>query len=251
VAPVGTPAILLRAYPYGETSRILRFHTETHGLLSVMARGARGKTGKGGLTLATFASGELTAYVRPHRDLHTMKDFACTRLRSRLGNDVLRFAGASAVAELVVGHAEQEANPPVFQGLKDSLDTLEDAPAHLVPAACLSGLWRIVSAFGFTPVLDACTQCGRALAPDDVGRFDLAAGGMLCPSCAQPSGGPRMGPGARSQVQSFVAGALPESLSHARQHLALVSDFVTFHIAQRPLKSLKFLADMLPPDREA
>jgi recombinational DNA repair protein (RecF pathway) len=47
MAPVGTPAILLRAHAYGETSRILRFLTESHGLLSVMARGVRGKTGKG------------------------------------------------------------------------------------------------------------------------------------------------------------------------------------------------------------
>jgi DNA repair protein RecO (recombination protein O) len=250
VAPVGTPAILLRAYPYGETSRILRFHTESHGLLSVMARGARGKMGKGGLTLATFASGALTAYVRPNRDLHTMKDFECHRLRSRLGDDVLRFAGASAVAELVVTHAEQEPNPPVFQGLQESLDTLEEAPPQRVPAACLAGLWQIVRAFGFAPVLDVCTGCGETLAPDAVGRFDFAAGGMLCPSCAEAAGGPRLGPGARSQVKGFLTGQLPDT-SHPRRHLALVSDFVTFHIAQRPLKSLRFLADTLPPDQEA
>lgn len=250
MAPVGTPAILLRAHAYGETSRILRFLTETHGLLSVMARGVRGKTGKGGLTLVTFASGELTAYVRPHRDLQTMKDFECTRLRTRLGSDVLRFAGASAIAELVVVHAEQEPRPEIFHGLERSLDWLEDVPDELVPAACLSGLWRIVAAFGFAPELDVCTRCGSVLPDDALGRFDLAAGGALCPACSENAGGPRLGPVARAQVRDLGAGRLTPTLSHSRQHLGLVSDFVTFHIAHRPLKSLRFLADMLPAGGE-
>jgi DNA repair protein RecO (recombination protein O) len=248
MTPVGTPAVLLRAHAYGETSRILRFLTESHGLLSVMARGARGKTGKGSLTLATFASGELTAYVRPHRDLHTMKDFECTRLRSRLGGDVLRFAGASAIGELVVVHAEQEPRPEIFRALELCLDRLEDAPGELVPAACLSGLWQIVAAFGFAPELDACTRCGATPPRSGLGRFDLAAGGILCPSCSESASGPRLGPLARAQVRDLGAGYLSASLSHTRQHLGLISDFVTFHIAQRPLKSLRFLADMLPAD---
>ena len=54
MAPIGTRAVLLRAHAYGETSRILRFYTHTHGLLSVMGRGVRGRGGKGTMTLATF-----------------------------------------------------------------------------------------------------------------------------------------------------------------------------------------------------
>ena len=100
MAPVRTPAILLRGYDYGDTSRILRFYTREHGLLSVVAKGVRGRSGKGAATLSSFATGELTAYVKPQRDLHTMKDFQCTRLREGLGREMLRFGGASAAAEL-------------------------------------------------------------------------------------------------------------------------------------------------------
>jgi hypothetical protein len=133
-----------------------------------------------------------------------MKDFECTRLRARLGGDVLRFAGASAIGELVVVHAEQEPRPEIYRALELGLDRLEDAPEELVPAACLSGLWQIVA----------------------------------------------LGPLARAQVRDLGAGHLSASLSHTRQHLGLVSDFVTFHIAHRPLKSLRFLADMLPAGEE-
>lgn len=248
MAPVATRAILLRAHDYGETSRILRFYTEGHGLLSVMARGVRGKSGKGGTTLSTFATGDLTAYVRPQRDLHTMKDFSCTHLRGALGTSVLRFAGASAVAELVVTHADQEPHPELFQALQDALDDLETAAEPAVAAAALSGAWRVVDAFGFAPELVTCTRCGETLAETEMGRFDFAAGGILCARCAEGSSGPRVGPGARAQILGLLAGDLEHPVTHARQHLVLLSDFVAFHVAQRPLKSLRFLGDLLPAD---
>jgi len=251
MSPVSTPAVLLRAYAYGDTSRILRFYTREHGLLSVVARGVRTRSGQGTTTLDTFASGELIAYVRPQRDLHTMKEFICTRLRSDLGGDVLRFAGASAVGELVVGHTEQQPHPEVFEALEGSLDALQTAPVQCVTAACLSGAWRVVVAFGFAPELEACTRCARAFDAAEVARFDLAAGGLLCTGCAEGSSGPRVGPGAREQLRALVRGDVSRPVSHARRHLALLSDFIVFHVAQKPLKSLRFLGDLLPPDEEA
>jgi DNA repair protein RecO (recombination protein O) len=250
MAPLSTPAVLLRAHPYGETSRILRFYTRDLGQLSVMARGVRTKSGKGGTTLDTFATGDLTAFVRPHRDLHTMKDFECTRLRRALGGDVLRFAGASAVAELVACHTEQEPHPEVFMALESGLDALDGAPPDGVPTACLSGLWRVVAAFGFTPEIDGCVRCGTQLGPDDVGRFDLAAGGVLCPACGAGSNGPRVGPGARAQLHSLLDADAGAPVTHPRRHLSLLADFVAFHVAAKPLKSLKFLGDLLPADAE-
>ena len=36
MAPVTTPAVLLRAHDYGDSSRILRFFSRDHGMVSVM-----------------------------------------------------------------------------------------------------------------------------------------------------------------------------------------------------------------------
>ena len=250
MAPVSTPAVLLRAHAFGETSRILRFYTRDHGLLSVMARGVRTRSGKGATTLDTFASGELTAYVKAQRDLHTMKDFACTRSRGSLGASVLRFAGASAVAELVVVHTDQEPHPEVFDALEGSLDALESVEEGQVPAACISGAWRVVAAFGFAPELEVCIRCGSLLGPEEMGRFDLAAGGALCQRCGEGSQGPRVGPGARDQLRALARGHLDVPMTHSRRHLALLSDFVAFHVAPRPMKSLAFLGELLPQDEE-
>ena len=249
MAPISTLSVLLRAHDYGDTSRILRFYTLNHGLLSVMARGVRGRSGKGSTTISTFATGDLTAYVKQHRDLHTMKDFECTDLREGIGQDVLRFAGASAAAELVLAHADQEPHPELFEALEQSLDALEGVDRAHAPAAALSAIWRITTGFGFAPQLDSCVRCSRFLDPEEVARFDFAAGGVRCSDCADETTGPRVGPIARTQIEALLAGDLTFDLNHPRVHLGIVSDFVTYHVVSKPLKSLHFLTSVLPKDQ--
>jgi DNA repair protein RecO (recombination protein O) len=253
MAAVRTEAVLLRAHDYGDSSRILRFYTRSHGLVSVVARGVRGRTGKGATTLASFASGELSAFVKPHRDLHTMQDFHCSRVRTGLAGEMLRFAGASAVAELVLVHTEQEPHPAVFDALERTLDRLEHALAAELPGTVLAALWSITEAFGFAPQLDPCVRCDEPLGHDEIGRFDFAAGGIRCAACGQDAAGARLGPGARGQLESLLSGQIPAGLAHPRRHLGLVSDFMAYHVVSRPLRSLHFLGGLMPPDapREA
>lgn len=250
MAPVRTLAILLRAHDYGDSSRILRFYTRDHGLLSVVARGVRGRSGKGTTTLASFASGELSAYVKPQRDLHTMKDFHCTALREALASDVLRFGGASAAAELVLAHAEQDPQTAVFDALERALDALERVEAQRLPGTVLAALWTITESFGFAPQLDACVRCHEPLQPDEIGRFDFSAGGMRCAECGEDAAGPRVGPGARAQLDALIGGEVPDDLHHPRRHLALVADFIAYHVASKPLKSFRFLGGVMPADDE-
>lgn len=250
MAPVSTPAVLLRAYDYGDTSRVLRFYTLRHGLLSTVARGVRGRSGKGGSPMTSFSSGDLVAYVKPHAELHTLKDFTAERARTHIGLDVLRFAGASSVAELVLAHAEQEAHAELFEALERELDRLDVVDPAALPGAILAALWQVTVTFGFSPQLDACMACGRALAPDELGRFDLEAGGVLCARCAGDQAAPRIGPVARRQLAELIGGSIPGDLAHPRRHLALLSDFVAHHVIQRPLKTLVFLGARLPADAE-
>lgn len=251
MAAVQTPAVLLRAHDYGDSSRILRFYTRDHGLLSVVARGVRGRSGKGATALASFASGELTAYVKPQRDLHTMKDFHCTRLRAGIAGDMLRFAGASAAGEVVLVHAEQEPQPHVFAALVAAFNALEEVEPSALPGTSIAALWSIVTAFGFQPQLDACVRCHEPIEDGGMARFDFAAGGLRCEACGQDAAGPRIGPIARGQLAELLTGSVPPELSHYKQHLALVSDFIAYHLAAKPLKSLRFLGGLLPADTVA
>jgi hypothetical protein len=74
---------------------------------------------------------------------------------------------------------------------------------------------------------------------------------VRCADCGREAAGPRIGPIARRQLEALLEGAAPSGLGHARQHLGLLTDFVAHHVASRPLKSLRFLGDMLPADAQA
>jgi recombinational DNA repair protein (RecF pathway) len=150
----------------------------------------------------------------------------------------------------MLSHAEQEPQPHLFETLETELDRLEGVQGSELPPAILSALWRVTSAFGFAPELDACVLCGRSLDGTELARFDFDAGGVRCESCGAGAVGPRVGPVARAQLVDLLEGRTPADFGHPRRHLALVSDFMVHHVVSKPLKTLTFLGDRLPEDAE-
>lgn len=243
MALVQTPAILLRSYPFSETSRTLRFYSLHLGVVGVMARGVRKSASKHGGGLLTFTEGTLTAYVRANRDLQTFKDFSDTRTRPALSSSPIRLAGASVLGELTLAHAGQDENPPLFHTLSVALDRVSSEGLETLFARILAEVWGLVAELGYRPSVGVCVECGRELDGQEMSRFDFPAGGVRCLTCAGDASGPRLGPRARGQLLALVRRHLPADLARPRAHLRLVSDFITYHISGgTPLKSLEILA---------
>ena len=99
-----TPAILLRRFPYSETSQILRFYTESKGVVGAIAKGVRKAGGRRGGPLATFSEGILNVQFKENRDLQTFRDYSPSRTRMGLAADPLRMAGASVLVFAVLFH---------------------------------------------------------------------------------------------------------------------------------------------------
>ena len=245
VSAVTTPAVLLRSYNYSETSRILRFYTLDLGLVGVMAKGIRKGGGQGRSGLETFSRGDLTLYVRPTRDLQTFKEFDLRESGGGLGRDVVRFAAASVLAELVLVHAESQPSPEVFGRLTAGLKRVDEIRRDDVVAALLNEGWMLVSAFGYQPQLDPCVHCGNPLTEADLGRFDFGAGGVRCPGCALDIAGPLIGPGAREQLDALLQGPTDMPITKPKAHLQLLHDFTLYHISgSKALQSFRFLASV-------
>src|SRR5688572_6047450 len=138
MALVTTRAVLLRSFPYSETSRVLHFYTDSHGGVGVMGKGVRAGGGRSGSALESFAEGTLTVYMKPTRDLQTLREFSPTRPRRPLAADVRRFGGAAVLAELVLKHAGEEANLPLFDALSSALDRLTEVPGERIVPTLLS-----------------------------------------------------------------------------------------------------------------
>ncbi|MDE2762108.1 MAG: DNA repair protein RecO [Gemmatimonadota bacterium] len=243
---IATAAILLRTHPYSESSRVLRFYTRDLGLLSVMARGVRRAASRGRGAPGTFGEGMAVITVRDNRELQLLHEFTPTKARLGLAGDFRRLAGASVAAELVLRHAGQEPNAELFDSLAAGLDRLETGSPVGATGEVLALCWRMVQVLGFGPELGSCTACGRALEAGEMGRFDVAAGGLRGPECPAPAASRRIGPMARAQLSSLLAGEAPRGLLKPRAHLSLLDDFTTFHmLGGRRLGSFRFLD---PPD---
>ena len=238
---VDTDAIVLHAFDYLETSRILRLATRDAGVQSVLAKGARRARTRHSSAIDLFAEGSAQFSLRPGRDLQTLTGFDVTRVRVGLAADLARFSAASAIAELVLRFGNDEAQPELFVLLASVLDALAVASAADARGVALGGAWRLVAAFGFAPSLDLCARC-LAPMPDDVAAtFSHREGGVLCDACARGTSAVRLLPlSARRAILAWLADSESGPLDDPslRAHQRLLREFVHEHLTDgRPLRA--------------
>lgn len=235
---LATDAVVLHAFAYLESSRILRLATRDAGVVSVLARGARRPKNRFG-ALDLFTGGTAQLSVRPGRDLHTLTAFDAVRARFALGSDLARFTAATALAELALRFIGEVANPVAFDALAGALDDIAALPVERVDEATLAGAWRIVGELGFAPAVDECASCHRPLAAEESAPFSHGSGGVLCARCASLAPGGRPLPArARTALRRWTAGERYETAGAAdvAAHQRLLRLFLQAHVADgRPL----------------
>lgn len=246
---ITTDSIILQVFPYGDTSKILRLLTASHGLRSAIAKGALRPRSRFGGVLEPFAAGVATLVLRDGRDLHTLSGFELERSRQKLGSDLLRFAGASLIAELVVKTGSEESQPDLFDRVRRTLQRLQDCETATLESAILAGVWAVVSLLGFAPELETCLDCARELDSTEETRFDYVAGGARCSVCAAGRPGKRLPAHARSALARLAAGE-EVPLEETAGHWHLISMFLDHHVLEGgSLRSLSFLAQTVNPRR--
>ena len=229
-----TDAVVLHAFDYLETSRILRLLTREAGVQSVLAKGARRSSRRFGSALDLFAEGEAQLHVKPGRELHTLAGFDIQGQRSGIALDLGRFTAASAIAEMVMRFAREEANPGLFDAVVRALDEVAGAAPDESREAALAGAWRIVAELGFAPAVDICASCHDALPAAATVGFSHPAGGALCARCARLHRSSRILPSAaRGALQRWLAGERVQLTDDAavRAHQRLLREFLVEHLA--------------------
>ncbi|HXL85656.1 MAG TPA: DNA repair protein RecO [Gemmatimonadaceae bacterium] len=236
-----TEAIVLHAFDYLESSRIIRLLTREGGVQSVLARGARKSRGRYGSALDLFAEGTAQVYVKPNRELHNLGSFEISRSRGELAHDIGRFTAASTVAELALRFAGEDSGPLLYDTVADVLDRISrSSPEHTIEDG-LAGCWRIVSVLGFTPELSSCALCHTPLRDADEVAFSHGSGGIICPSCSKLApAGRKIPAAARAAIRSWLEGAESTDLTEAeaRSHQRLLREFLGAHLSDdRPLRA--------------
>lgn len=243
MALLATDAIVLHAFDYLESSKILRLVTRDGGMRSVLAKGARRSSRRFGSGLDLFAQGTAQLYAKPGRDLDNLSGFELTHSRRALAEDLGRFTGASMIAELALRFGHETEDHPLFDAVAQALDDIALAAPERAAVTTLASAWRIVAELGVAPTLE---QCGECHAPLDAGLttlFSHRAGGALCARCGRLAPAGRvLPPDARAVLGRLLRGDADLTLDDAalRAHQRLLREFLAEHLSEgRPLTALE------------
>ena len=237
MAPVTTPALILRSWRYSETSKIVRLATRELGVQSAIAKGALRPRSRFGAGLESLSEGIAQLYHRETRDLQILGAFDLTDLHRGLTTDVARFAGATALAEIMIKMAPAAPLPAAYDVLAAAVRALGRVPAEQVDATALRAVWQLLGTLGFEPSLARCARDGAPVTPDSENvPFAIAEGGVLCARCTP---GPQTTPLPPRALTDLIAfnddgATLPAvDAAHAAAHRRLAARWVRHHLGEQ------------------
>lgn len=241
---VATPAIVLGALRYGDSSKIVRLATRQHGLQSAMAKGALRPRSRFGAALQVLSEGTAQYVAREARELHTLVAFDVQHVRAGLATDVSRYAAAAVLAELMLRLASGEPDADAYDLLAGSLALLEAVPAEAVGVVGVRAPWRLAAALGFAPSLRTCARDAGPVPVEGPVSFSLVEGGVLCRACARERSSVELPAEARQALEQLLDPAAEAPWLDARHlaaHRRLLARWVRTHVADdRELPALDF-----------
>lgn len=239
-------AIVLHAFDYLESSRIVRLVTRDAGMRSAIAKGARKSRRRFGSGLDLFAQGTALLHTKAGRELDVLSGFEDVRTRTELGSDLEQFTGAEALAEIALTFGRDGADVELFDAIATAFDALVASSGRDAREVTLSGAWQIVAALGFGPAVTECAECGTPLGEGDSALFTHSAGGVLCKRCARLSpGGRKLPAAARDAIAGWMTGRHAALTgSGARSHQRLLCEFLDYHLHDgRKLRAFELWAN--------
>lgn len=229
---VHSRAVVLRAWPSGETSVVASLLTEARGYVRVIAKGARQGLSRlqplvrpGRLVEAEFG-------WSPDRELQFLKGGSLLLDPLLDDNSLERTAYALSALELADRcrpSGEREAG--LFGLCRRYLEMLSSGAAGDEAPLFYAFETALLELQGIAPELAACAACGGSLEPPG-SRFSPAAGGAVCGGCAGADDRP-LAPETLAALRS-LGGAAPERSSRriSRETGILLHRFLTYHLPE-------------------
>ncbi len=192
-------AIVIRTFPFGDTSAVVTLFTRESGKLRALAKGAwRPKSGfDAALDLLSICQ---VIVLRKSSDALDLVTEACLEHRFRVGRSQAAFLGGMHVAELLdTLTADGDPQPELFDVACSTLRTLSAPrdphdPHDPAPSAndLTDGLVRallthtelsLLRIVGHAQSLVRCAECRGPVAASNRVAFGMLDGGVLCEAC--------------------------------------------------------------------
>jgi len=183
---ITTPGIVLRYANYRDHDRMLTILSPAYGRVDVLSRGCRRP--KSALMPASemFVHGEFVVFATGDHSTLTSCELSDSFYPLRL--DPYRLTCASYMAALCGAAAQPGQNAAEMYALllKGLYYLSYDSQADAL-ATTTAFLLLFADVTGYRPRLSRCAHCRTPLELENGAPFDVAAGGLCCPSCASRS----------------------------------------------------------------
>ncbi len=179
-----TQAIVLRYFPFSNTSRIVSWLTPDDGRIATLVKGSQRPKSFFLGQYDLFYTCELVYYARDRAGVHIARECSPLKTRYRFRDDWKAMAAASYLSDLLFRVSPPDAPHHNLFALLDS--GLDHLAANGAAASFL--FWfelKLLDDLGFAPRLKHCLNCERELQPGTrKAKFSYARGGILCSACA-------------------------------------------------------------------
>ena len=129
---INTSAVVLRSFPYSETSIIARCYTRDHGKVSVIVKGARRKKSPMAAYFQSMNYLDIVYYYRETRSLQSVSKATFVEIWSDLNQDLKKIAYGLAVIELTEKtNTENDPHPELFDELVAVLKAFNSSDLRL------------------------------------------------------------------------------------------------------------------------
>lgn len=168
--------IIIKDASYSETSKLLTLITKEHGIINLLAKGA--KTLKSPLrsTTTKLTHGYFNIIYKENK-LSTLKEVDIIEYYKNIKKDINKISYATYILELVEQVIKQTNNEEVFDNLIASLKKIEEGFNPLVITNILE--LKCLDYLGVMPILDCCSVCGN----ENIITISADQGGYLCKNC--------------------------------------------------------------------
>jgi len=129
---IDTPAVILRRFPYGETSIIARCYTKDQGKISVIVKGARRKKSPMAAYFQPLNYLDIVYYSRTTRNLQSVSKATFAKIWSDLNQDLRKITLGLAIIELVEKtNTENDPHTELFDLLIAVLSAIDSSKIRL------------------------------------------------------------------------------------------------------------------------
>lgn len=244
-----TRAVVAKTMKLSDSSKLVSLITEHHGLMKVVAKGARRPRSVFGAALEPVTLINCMVYTREQRELQNLSAAEIIDPYEELKGDLSLFAVSSAIVEIALTQTvEEDPGAATFDLVVEGLNELRLAGAKHAEKVLWRFALKLLAAAGYRPSLDACVKCGKR--PRGGPAFlSFADGGVVC-GCTETDTrfGLRISPGALMAMNQLLDDD-PATLRHLKiapaQHHEIenaVLQFLAYHSgSSRPPRSLAFL----------